>query len=58
MEQMALDELLYILNGGIFVMLENEEEEPVMCSKCNVVFPTEREYLQHYSEMHKPEESA
>jgi uncharacterized C2H2 Zn-finger protein len=37
---------------------EEEEEEPVMCSKCNVVFPTEREYLQHYSEMHKLAESA
>jgi uncharacterized C2H2 Zn-finger protein len=32
----------------------NEEEgnEPVMCSKCNVVFSTERDYLQHYNEMH------
>jgi uncharacterized C2H2 Zn-finger protein len=39
-------------------MSENEEEEPEMCSKCNVVFPTEREYLQHYSEMHKLAENA
>jgi len=36
----------------------SEKEEPVTCSKCNAVFPTEREYLQHYSEMHKAEESA
>jgi hypothetical protein len=36
---------------------EEEEQEPVMCSKCNVVFSTEREYLQHYSEMHKLAES-
>jgi hypothetical protein len=37
---------------------EEDEEEPVMCSKCNVVFPTEQKYLQHYSEMHKLAESA
>lgn len=30
----------------------SEAEEPVMCSKCNVTFPTESEYLKHYSEKH------
>ncbi|MDQ3998968.1 MAG: hypothetical protein M3208_01980 [Thermoproteota archaeon] len=42
-----------------FVMLGNEEHgEPVMCSKCNIVFSTEREYLQHYNEMHRMSESS
>jgi uncharacterized C2H2 Zn-finger protein len=55
MEQTALVELLYIsLKGKNFVMPDNEEDgEPVMCSKCNIVFSTEREYMQHYNEMHK-----
>jgi len=35
-------------------MPDNEEDgEPVMCSKCNIVFSTEREYMQHYNEIHK-----
>ena len=36
-------------------MYGNEEEddnEPVMCSKCNVVFSTGNDYLQHYNKMH------
>jgi len=28
----------------------------VMYSKCNIVFSTEREYIQHYNEMHKMSE--
>lgn len=34
-------------------MPDNEEDgEPVMCSKDNIVFSIEREYVQHYNEMH------
>jgi len=36
-------------------MAENESE-PVMCSKCNVAFPTESEYLKHYDEKHGQQE--
>ena len=54
MERTALIELLYISGKVKIVMPDNEEDsEPVMCSKCNIVFSTEREYMQHYNEMHK-----
>ncbi|HKY11577.1 MAG TPA: hypothetical protein VJL79_06690 [Nitrososphaera sp.] len=40
-------------------MPDNEEHgEPVMCSKCNTVFSSEREYLQHYNEMHRMAEKS
>jgi uncharacterized C2H2 Zn-finger protein len=29
-----------------------------MCSKCNTVFSSEREYLQHYNEMHRMAEKS
>jgi uncharacterized C2H2 Zn-finger protein len=32
-------------------MAENDEE-PVVCSKCNTTFPTDSEYLQHYNQEH------
>jgi uncharacterized C2H2 Zn-finger protein len=35
---------------------ESTEKEPVMCSKCNEVFETDSEYIQHYNEKHKAEE--
>ena len=35
--------------------IDNDEDEPVMCSKCNKPFQNESEYLQHYNEKHKPE---
>ena len=40
-------------------MSENttEGEEPIMCSKCNQVFKTDSEYIQHYDEKHKPKEA-
>jgi hypothetical protein len=28
----------------------SEDEEQTICSKCNVTFPTEFEYLKHYKE--------
>jgi uncharacterized C2H2 Zn-finger protein len=37
--------------------IENDNDEPVMCSKCNKTFENESEYLQHYNEKHKPENS-
>ena len=55
MEQTALLELLYISRGKVNVVMPGNEEddnEPVMCSKCNIVFSTERDYLQHYNEIH------
>jgi uncharacterized C2H2 Zn-finger protein len=30
--------------------------EPVMCSKCNMAFKSDSDYMQHYSEKHKPVE--
>ena len=37
--------------------MENDNDEPVMCSKCNKAFENESEYLEHYKEKHKPEDS-
>ena len=31
-----------------------ELDEPLMCSKCNIMFNTELGYKQHYDERHKP----
>ena len=59
MERTGLIELLYISGKGKILMPDNEEnDEPVMCSKCNIVFSTEREYMQHYNEMHRMAESS
>jgi uncharacterized C2H2 Zn-finger protein len=30
------------------------DEEPIMCSKCNITFENESEYHRHYNEKHKP----
>ncbi len=35
--------------------MASKNEEPVMCSKCNVTFESEEKYLQHYDEVHRPE---
>ena len=35
--------------------MEKDNDEPVMCSKCNKTFENDSEYLKHYSENHKPE---
>ncbi len=35
--------------------MEKNNDEPVMCSKCNKTFENESEYLQHYNEKHKAE---
>jgi hypothetical protein len=32
----------------------DESDEPLMCSKCNIMFNTELGYKQHYDEKHKP----
>lgn len=37
------------------IKMEHENDEPVMCSKCNKTFESESEYLEHYNEKHKPE---
>jgi uncharacterized C2H2 Zn-finger protein len=62
MELTALAELLYSYTSrgkGKSVMPHNEEHsEPVMCSKCNILFSTEREYLQHYNQIHRMTESS
>jgi uncharacterized C2H2 Zn-finger protein len=29
-----------------------EDELPVMCSKCNIVFKSEFDYIQHYNDKH------
>jgi uncharacterized C2H2 Zn-finger protein len=45
----------YISHGEVKLVVPGNEEddnEPMMCSKCNVVFSTESDYLKHYNEMH------
>jgi len=32
------------------------KELPVMCSKCNLVFDRDSDYIQHYNDKHRPEE--
>jgi hypothetical protein len=32
--------------------LQNDSE-PVLCSKCNMAFPSDSEYLQHYDQEHR-----
>ena len=39
-------------------MQDDDEEEPVMCSKCNVAFQTESEYRQHYNQEHRQLENS
>jgi uncharacterized C2H2 Zn-finger protein len=29
-----------------------------MCSKCNIVFESDTDYIQHYNEKHRPTEEA
>lgn len=31
----------------------DNDEEPVMCSKCNVVFESDTEFIMHYDKNHK-----
>jgi len=37
------------------IEMENQNDEPIMCSKCNKIFENESEYLEHYNEKHKHE---
>ena len=32
------------------------EELPVMCSKCNLVFESDSDYIRHYNDKHTTEE--
>ncbi len=32
---------------------EDKSEEPVMCSKCNMTFKSESEFMLHYDKNHK-----
>ena len=32
--------------------LDSEDSEPVICSKCNVTFETDSQYMQHYDQNH------
>jgi uncharacterized C2H2 Zn-finger protein len=34
----------------------HQGEEPVMCSKCNMVFESDADYKRHYDDNHRPEE--
>jgi hypothetical protein len=36
--------------------MASKKEEPVICSKCKITFESDDKYLQHYDEVHKPEE--
>jgi hypothetical protein len=33
----------------------SKNEEPVVCSKCNITFETDEKYLRHYEQVHKSE---
>jgi protein-arginine kinase activator protein McsA len=33
--------------------MNSKNEEPVICSKCNVTFESDDKFLQHYDEAHK-----
>lgn len=33
--------------------MASQNEEPVICSKCNVTFESDGEFLKHYDEAHK-----
>jgi hypothetical protein len=35
--------------------MNSKNEEPVICSKCNVIFESDGKFLQHYDEAHKLE---
>ena len=37
------------------IEMENQNDEPIMCSKRNKIFENESEYLEHYNEKHKRE---
>ena len=32
---------------------QESDGEPVLCSKCNVAFPSDPEYLRHYDQEHR-----
>ena len=32
--------------------LDCEDSEPVICSKCNVTFDSDSQYIQHYDQIH------
>jgi len=38
---------------GQGVSVGEQTNEPIMCSKCNIIFNTELEYKQHNDEKHK-----
>jgi hypothetical protein len=31
----------------------NQLDEPVVCSKCNLLFDTDSDYIEHYDQKHK-----
>lgn len=37
------------------IKMASRNEEPVICSKCNITFESDDKYLQHYDEVHKIE---
>jgi uncharacterized C2H2 Zn-finger protein len=37
--------------------MSESDDELVMCSKCNVAFPSEGEYLRHYNQKHRTAET-
>jgi hypothetical protein len=40
-------------NIGKDNQMASQNEEPVICSKCNVTFESDGKFLQHYGEAHK-----
>ena len=37
---------------------EPDKSEPVLCSKCNIAFSSDSEYLQHYDQKHRQAEES
>jgi len=35
---------------------KNQDNVPVTCSKCNMVFESDSDYIQHYNDKHRSDE--
>jgi uncharacterized C2H2 Zn-finger protein len=46
---------IHHIKEKVYMKNKNDDNLPVICSKCNMTFQTESDYLQHYDEKHKSE---
>ena len=47
--------LIYILHKKSNAMDASQLGEPVVCSKCNLLFDTDLDFVEHYDQKHKRE---